>query len=56
VDSNMHSRRQSIKGDHPAFEAPELILSEFGLLDKAPNGTTRAWDISELETIGGASK
>lgn len=56
VDSNMHSRRQSIKGDHPAFEAPELILSELDFLDKAPNGMTSAWDISELETVGGASK
>ena len=56
VDSNMHSRRQSIKGDHPAFEAPELTLSELNFLGKAPNGMTSAWDIYELETVGGASK
>lgn len=53
VDANIHARRQSIKGDHPAFDAPEFKLSELDFLALAPNGVPGNWDISRLETVGG---
>jgi hypothetical protein len=53
VDANIHARRQSIKGDHPAFDAPEFKLSELDFLALAPNGVPGNWDISKLETVGG---
>ena len=56
VDSNIHARRQSIKGDHPAFEAPEFKLTELSFLEVAPSEISGAWDISALETVGGKSK
>ena len=56
VDSNIHARRQSIKGDHPAFEAPEFKLTELSFLEVAPSEISGTWDISALETVGGKSK
>jgi hypothetical protein len=56
VDSNIHSRRQSIKGDHPAFDAPELNLSELSFLAQAPNSESNSWDIAELEQVGSLKK
>ena len=56
VDSNIHARRQSIKGDHPAFEAPKFELTELSFLVQAPNEVSSNWDISALEIAGGVSK
>jgi len=36
VDTNMHSRKQSIKGDHAAFTAPELELAELDVATFLP--------------------
>jgi hypothetical protein len=52
VDSNIHARRQSIKGDHPAFESPELVLTNVDFLAPAPSDDSNKWDISELEIVG----
>ncbi len=52
VDSNIHSRRQSIKGDHPAFEPSELVLTEIDFLSPAPSDDSSKWDISQLENVG----
>jgi hypothetical protein len=51
VDSNIHARRQSIKGDHPAFVPPELEPKELDFLGQAPNNPNR-WDISQLGVAG----
>jgi hypothetical protein len=56
VDSNIHARRQSIKGDHPAFIAPEFKLSQLSFLAQAPNPETSSWDMSELEQVRGLKK
>jgi hypothetical protein len=52
IDSNIHARRQSIKGDHPAFESPEIVLTDIDFLSLAPSDNPKKWDISELEAVG----
>jgi hypothetical protein len=47
VDSNMHSRRQSIKGDHEAFIPPSLEPKPIDFLVQTPNDAID-WDISGL--------
>jgi len=56
VDNNIHSRRQSIKGDHPAFESPEMQLSEIDSLVPAPGEGKNIWDVAELESVGGRTQ
>jgi len=52
IDSNIHARRQSLKGDHPAFESPEMVLTDINFLSLAPSDNSKIWDISELKTVG----
>lgn len=56
VDSNIHARRQSIKGDHPAFESPDFVMTDVDFLSQAPSDDSNKWDISELETVGSNQK
>lgn len=52
IDSNIHARRQSIKGDHPAFESYEIVLTDIDFLSLAPSDNSKTWDVSELEAVG----
>ncbi|MFM8926576.1 MAG: hypothetical protein ACKOFA_00010 [Rhodoluna sp.] len=52
IDSNIHARRQSIKGDHPAFESHEIVLTDIDFLSLAPSDNSKTWDISGLEAVG----
>ena len=56
VDSNIHARRQSIKGDHPAFESPDFVMTDVDFLSPAPSDDSNKWDISKLETVGSNQK
>lgn len=51
VDSNIHSRRQSIKGDHQAFVPPVLETKELDFLGQALNNSD-SWDMSKLGIAG----
>ncbi len=53
TDCNIHSRRQSIKGDHQAFIPPVLESKEMDFLGQALNNAD-SWDLSKLAVAGSA--